>query len=86
MPLLENFTLKTQPFNNVKVVFESASPVAVDLLNALFTYDPKRRISAAAALAHPFFTERPLPCDPVLIPSLPPSHSKKRKREESLQI
>ncbi|KAK6028417.1 hypothetical protein OSTOST_05539 [Ostertagia ostertagi] len=30
--------------------------------------------------------ERPLPCDPVLIPSLPPSHSKKRKRDESLQI
>ncbi|KAK6028416.1 hypothetical protein OSTOST_05538, partial [Ostertagia ostertagi] len=60
MPLLENFTLKTQPFNNVKVVFESASPLAVDLLNALFTYDPKKRISAAAALAHPFFTVRQL--------------------------
>ncbi|CAJ0593571.1 unnamed protein product [Cylicocyclus nassatus] len=85
MPLLENFTLKTQPFNNVKVVFESASVTAIDLLNALFMYDPKKRISAADALAHPFFTERPLPCDPVLIPSLPPSYTKKRKRDESPQ-
>ncbi|KAK6727503.1 hypothetical protein RB195_005281 [Necator americanus] len=85
MPLLQNFTLKTQPFNNVKVVFESASLSAIDLLNALFTYDPNKRITAADALAHPFFTERPLPCDPVLIPSLPPSHGKKRKRDESQQ-
>ncbi|KJH48592.1 kinase domain protein [Dictyocaulus viviparus] len=109
LPLLENFTLKTQPFNNVKklrvvsedciaernfagyikvielalnVVFESASSSAVDLLNALFMYDPKKRISAADALIHPFFTERPLPCDPVLIPSLPPNYCKKRKRDD----
>ncbi|KHJ89621.1 kinase domain protein [Oesophagostomum dentatum] len=85
MPLLENFTLKTQPFNNVKVVFESASVSAIDLLNALFMYDPKKRISAADALAHPFFTERPLPCDPVLIPSLPPSYTRKRRRDDSPQ-
>ncbi|KIH48108.1 hypothetical protein ANCDUO_21826, partial [Ancylostoma duodenale] len=39
------------------VVFESASISAIDLLNALFMYDPKKRISAADALAHPFFTE-----------------------------
>ncbi|VDP45557.1 unnamed protein product [Heligmosomoides polygyrus] len=56
LPLLENFTLKTQPFNNVKMVFESASSSAIDLLNALFMYDPKKRISAADALAHAFFT------------------------------
>uniref|UniRef100_A0A0K0CXT4 Protein kinase domain-containing protein n=1 Tax=Angiostrongylus cantonensis TaxID=6313 RepID=A0A0K0CXT4_ANGCA len=82
MPLLENFTLKTQPFNNVKVVFESASSSSIDLLNALFMYDPKKRISAANALAHPFFTERPFPCDPVLIPSLPPNYGKRRKRDD----
>ncbi|CAD6184883.1 unnamed protein product [Caenorhabditis auriculariae] len=67
MPLLKNMDLKIQQYNNLKRVFESASPAALSLLNELFAYDPARRMTASAALRHPFFTELPLPCDPSLM-------------------
>lgn len=33
----------------------------LELLNAMLTYDPERRISARDALAHPYFAEDPPP-------------------------
>lgn len=36
-------------------------PAAVDLLAGLLHYSPGRRLTAAAALKHPFFSEHPLP-------------------------
>ncbi len=33
----------------------------VDLLDRMLTYDPKKRISAKAALEHRYFQEEPLP-------------------------
>jgi len=32
------------------------SPLAIDLLSKMLVYDPSKRISARAALAHPYFT------------------------------
>lgn len=39
-----------------------------DLLSQLLELDPARRISATAALQHPWFAEAPLPCSMALMP------------------
>lgn len=43
----------------------------LDLLSSMLLYDPKRRISAAVALCHPYFSELPAPKDPALIQTFP---------------
>lgn len=50
MPALKDYNLRTQPYNKLKGVFEHQSSSCLQLLNALFTYDPHLRISAQAAL------------------------------------
>lgn len=46
----------------------NASPVAIDLLEKLLCYDPAARLSAEAALEHPFFAESHNPeCEPTCI-------------------
>jgi len=65
-------------FNRIEPVplathFPRASPRAVALLSALFTFDPARRPSATQALAHEYFTApdavKPVPCDALPKPS-----------------
>jgi serine/threonine protein kinase len=41
----------------------------LDLLERLLTFDPVQRITAAAALDHPFFNQDPLPASSVDMPS-----------------
>ncbi|XP_024536164.1 cyclin-dependent kinase 11 isoform X2 [Selaginella moellendorffii] len=47
------------------------SEKGLDLLAQLLAYDPDKRISANAALAHPWFQEPPLPTPPPPLPALP---------------
>ena len=37
-----------------QTLYPSASPLAVDLLDQMLQFDPRRRISVEAALAHPY--------------------------------
>jgi len=37
----------------------------------MLTFDPKRRITAREALKHPYFSERPLPKSPSMMPTFP---------------
>lgn len=41
---------------NLSSIIPQASPDAIDLLKSLLEWDPQKRPSASAALAHPFFT------------------------------
>ncbi|XP_061393739.1 cyclin-dependent kinase 10 [Musca vetustissima] len=71
MPAIQNFTLKKQPYNNLKPKFPYLSAAGLRLLNFLFMYDPKKRATAEESLHSSYFKESPLPCDPKLMPTFP---------------
>lgn len=60
MPILENFNLKQQPYNNLKLKFPHLSPSGLRLLNFLFMYDPSKRANADECLHSNYFKEPPL--------------------------
>ncbi|CAO1303924.1 unnamed protein product [Diamesa hyperborea] len=71
LPACQSFTLKHQPYNNLKTKFPSISTAGLRLLNFLFMYDPKKRATAAECLQSSYFKEAPLPCDQRLMPTFP---------------
>lgn len=79
LPNMENYTLKKQPYNNLKHKFPWLTPAGLRLLNFLFMYDPKKRATAEDCLENSYFKEQPLPCDPKLMPTFP-HHRNKRKQ------
>jgi len=82
LPALQNFTLKAQPYNNLKHKFPYLSPAGLRLLNFLFMYDPAKRATADECLQSSYFREQPLPCDPKLMPSFPQHRNMKSSRRE----
>ncbi|XP_018331194.1 cyclin-dependent kinase 10 isoform X2 [Agrilus planipennis] len=71
LPALQNFTLKQQPYNNLKQRFPWLSAAGLRLLNFLFMYDPRKRATAEECLQSSYFKEAPTPCDPKLMPTFP---------------
>ncbi|XP_059612712.1 cyclin-dependent kinase 10 [Phlebotomus argentipes] len=71
LPAVQNFTLKHQPYNNLKQRFPWLSAAGLRLLNFLFMYDPKKRATAEECLHSSYFKEMPFPCDPKLMPTFP---------------
>lgn len=71
LPVLQSFTLKEQPYNNIKLMFNWLSEAGIRLLNFLFMYNPKKRATATECLESSYFKEAPLPCDPGVMPSFP---------------
>ncbi|ERL88176.1 hypothetical protein D910_05564 [Dendroctonus ponderosae] len=71
LPALQNFSLKQQPYNNLKQKFPWLSAAGLRLLNFLFMYDPRKRATAEECLQSSYFKEPPLPCDPKLMPTFP---------------
>ncbi|KDP30954.1 hypothetical protein JCGZ_11330 [Jatropha curcas] len=74
-----------QPHNLLRKKFPATSftgsPVlsdlGFDLLNKLLSYDPEKRITADAALNHPWFSEVPLPKEKEFMPTFPPQYARK---------
>jgi len=60
LPALQNFSLKQQPYNNLKTKFPWLSNAGLRLLNFLFMYDPKKRATAEECLQSSYFKEAPL--------------------------
>ncbi|XP_070575994.1 cyclin-dependent kinase 10-like [Ptychodera flava] len=78
LPMIESWTLKKQPYNNLKHKYSWLSEAGLRLLNSLFLYDPKKRATAADCLDSLYFTEPPFPPEPDMMPTFP-QHRNKRK-------
>ncbi|XP_066590741.1 cyclin-dependent kinase 10 [Prorops nasuta] len=85
LPALQNFTLKQQPYNNLKQRFPWLSAAGLRLLNFLFMYDPKKRATAEECLQSSYFKEAPSPCDPKLMPTFP-QHRNMKKVNQTKEI
>lgn len=60
LPCTANFSFEPQPENHLKEKFAKISDAGVRLFNGLFTYDPKRRITAENGRQSDYFGEEPL--------------------------
>uniref|UniRef100_A0A9J7WYR3 Cyclin dependent kinase 10 n=2 Tax=Cyprinus carpio TaxID=7962 RepID=A0A9J7WYR3_CYPCA len=77
LPLVGQYSLRKQPYNNLKNKFTWLSEAGLRLLNLLFMYNPQRRATAKDCLESSYFKEKPLPCEPELMPTFP-HHRNKR--------
>ncbi|XP_029464079.1 cyclin-dependent kinase 10 isoform X1 [Rhinatrema bivittatum] len=77
LPLVSQYTVRKQPYNNLKHKFPWLSEAGLRLLNFLFMYDPKKRATAQDCSESSYFKEKPLPCEPELMPTFP-HHRNKR--------
>ncbi len=80
LKFFDSFTLKKQPYNNLKHTLPWLSQSGLGLLNAMFMYDPNKRATASDCLKSSYFTEKPLPCDPELMPTFPEHRLNQRKQ------
>jgi len=62
-------------YNNICDKFKYLKTPGIDLLNRMLTYDPDKRITAHEALSHPYFSEKPYPKNPDMMPTFPTRHS-----------
>lgn len=73
LPLASKMELPSVQYNELPSRFSklSPSPSTLDLLNALLTFDPHKRMRATQAQTHAFLREHPLPIRKENIHSLP---------------
>lgn len=43
LEFFDNFSLRQQPYNNIKMTFPWLSQTGIDLFNSMFMYDPSQR-------------------------------------------
>jgi cell division cycle 2-like protein len=72
LPVVKKVNFINQPYNTLaQRLGNKINKTGLDLMMRLLAYCPERRLSAAAALDHCFFTESPLPIDPSVFPTWP---------------
>uniref|UniRef100_A0A3B5MTW7 Cyclin dependent kinase 10 n=1 Tax=Xiphophorus couchianus TaxID=32473 RepID=A0A3B5MTW7_9TELE len=72
LPLIGQYSLRKQPYNNLKNKFTWLSDAGHRLLNLLFMYNPQRRFKCGSV-----FLSQSDPCEPELMPTFP-HHRNKR--------
>jgi len=80
LPALKNFTLRQQPYNNIKQTFPWLSNAGFRLINFMFMFDPSKRATAEDCLRSSYFKEAPLPCEIDLMPSFPQHRNQKSNK------
>ncbi|XP_022665802.1 cyclin-dependent kinase 11B-like isoform X2 [Varroa destructor] len=73
LPMVKRLSFDQQPYNLLrkKIPETLLSMAGFNLLNALLTYCPGKRINAEDALRHEWFTEKPDPVEPDMFPTWP---------------
>ncbi|KAI8893881.1 cyclin-dependent kinase 10 [Globomyces pollinis-pini] len=71
LPLYKSIKLPYFENDSIKSVFRNETSMTHDLLRSFLDYNPKRRITSSEALNHPYFTENPKMCSPVMLPTYP---------------
>jgi len=86
LPGAKNTNFTHHPYSTLRKVIPVGivTEACFDLINKMLTYDPVKRITAADALKHPFFSESPRAKDPSLMPTWPSSHGGTRKKRDSM--
>ncbi|KAK9464722.1 kinase-like domain-containing protein [Lipomyces arxii] len=69
-----------QPKLSLRAKFPLLTTNGVDLLSQLLQMDPKKRITAAEALRHPYFKEEPFAKAPEMFPTFPSRASGEKKK------
>lgn len=64
LPLLKDYSLQDQPYNQINYTFASETTETVSLLKTILLYNPQSRSSAKQCLGHPYFSEFPEACSP----------------------
>ncbi|KAL8279956.1 hypothetical protein RQP46_007537 [Phenoliferia psychrophenolica] len=91
--LAEYVKFEKVPKQDLRNLFTAAPPEGIDLLAKLLTFDPRKRITAKAALHHPYFHSLPPPTQPSLLPKpkgelvpreLPPEEGTAKKKRKGL--
>jgi len=88
LPHAQTYQWKKQPHNRLRSKFPKQSyttenylsDLGLDLLQRMLCYDPKQRITAKEALAHPYFEEAPRTQDPSMMPTFPSVNEGNRKK------
>ncbi|KAF9797792.1 hypothetical protein SFRURICE_017987 [Spodoptera frugiperda] len=67
-PMVQMITFDDYPPGELRKMIsrELLSKEGLSLLEGFLTYDPSRRITAAAALEHPYFNEQPVAMEPAI--------------------
>ncbi|GAA6040318.1 hypothetical protein JCM8097_009418 [Rhodosporidiobolus ruineniae] len=94
--LSQSAAFEKKPRTDLRMLFTAASPEAIDLMEGLLRYDPRKRTTARESLHHPYFHTSPPATHPSKLPmptaelaprALPPEeiggHDKKRKAEQA---
>ncbi|CAH1642629.1 unnamed protein product [Spodoptera littoralis] len=70
LPTVRNIIFEDYPPGGLrnKITYEYFSDSGLSLLEGLLTYCPTRRVTAAAALEHAYFKERPVAIEPECLP------------------
>ncbi|GAA5825235.1 hypothetical protein JCM11251_006155 [Rhodosporidiobolus azoricus] len=66
--LANGATFEKKPKTDLRMLFSAASPEAIDLLEKLLAYDPRKRITAKDSLHHAYFHTAPLATHPSKLP------------------
>lgn len=70
IPLVPKTT--TPPSRTLQQLLPQANPLALDLLSKLLELDPSRRLTAAAAMEHPYFAQLHEPSSAITRSAIPP--------------
>jgi cyclin-dependent kinase 12/13 len=68
--------------NGTIQLFGGLSRDARELIEGMLQLDPKKRLTCEKALASPFFTSPPRPCEPNELPKMEASHEWTAKKKE----